>query len=183
MKRIRIMLASTVSVAVILCGICVMLKYMARKFPIALNEAKIASESFEKLSKAISKNDSEAVRKLFAKEIIQSTPEIDKQIDELFAFFDGSVLSYELIGGAPVSIGQVDNHQSTVRLHARINVKTSTKKYHLMIVIVSCDTASPNNVGLHSIYVVETENLEEPVTNWSPGYDGWIPGIILVPQS
>ena len=159
---------------------CSLEGFTMRKEFFSNNDRKIASESFEKIIVAIEEQDKDTLESLFSEKALNNAESIDESIEELFQFYQGEMLSYNISSLGRFGGRNVDGRGYILtELQSTINVETDKKKYHFAIQEFTEDTEFPENVGIYSIYVVETDVLDEPTANWWMEDGVWIPGVAI----
>ena len=155
--------------------------FTTRKGFFSNSDREIASESFEKIIAAIESQDSNALKSLFSEKALSEAENLDKSIEELFQLYQGKMVSYDDQGGPGLDGSRNSDGRGYVmtKLLSTINVETSEKKYHFGILEYVEDTEFPENIGIYSIYVVETDVLDEPTANWWMEDGVWIPGVAI----
>lgn len=137
------------------------------------NDAQVANKTFEQLLDAIENKDKDKLKKLFAKNILQQS-NIDSNIDYLFSFFQGKIVSYsDFVSGPMVEEERSDNHIKIMQ--SNYDVETDKQKYRFAVKLVTIDTNIPDNIGINSIYIIHAEDTDVEKAYWG-GYI-WNPGI------
>ena len=143
------------------------------------SERAMARDSFEKIIHALEAHDNVALKSLFSEKSLQEAENMNAAIQDLFESYAGNLLTYEDGAGPSVYFSNnADGRGFKFReLRSIIHVETSENKYHFAFKEVVLDTEFQNNVGIYSLYIVETDNLNEPIDAWLNLEDGWMPGI------
>ena len=139
------------------------------------DDRSIANEEFEKILQAVQIGDSDMLIELFSQKSIQNLKEFDKCVDELFEYFEGEVESYNDWGGPYVETIR-ENNQIFQLMESSYDVKTSECEYRFAVTYVVEDTNDSSNVGIQSIYVINSEyDTDLQYAYWGDGKN--TPGI------
>ena len=146
--------------------------------PLLGNDKLEADAQLEEIINACKNQDRNALKNLFSQKVLDEMPDIDNSIAELFEIFQcDDSLSYYGWAGPNADTGK--NFDGTSRLWKRLrstyDIQTSSQKYRIAIESVVIDTAYPDNVGIHSIYIMQTEASDLQYPYWGDGK--WTPGI------
>ena len=111
-----------------------------------------ATERAAVLFTAIENKDKQACEKLFAKKV-RNSQDFDKQIEELFEYFDGKVVSYEE-NGLQTSSSSEEGEQSK-------------EYYRVALLDVIYDDFDSDNCGIHSLYIIKAnEDTDLTYSYW-----------------
>ena len=134
-----------------------------------------ANDSFEKICKAVKSKDKVAMQKMFSKNAIGKSENFNTEMDDLFGFFQGQVLSYNDWGG-PGTEETTDDGRDWKYIVSTYDVKTGVQDYRFAIRECVEDTGYPDNVGLWSIYIIKLQDDTDPKFAYR-GDSKWTPGI------
>ena len=88
-----------------------------------------ATEQSEYIMECIVNKDKEGLKSVFSKHIAQ-THDLDKEIDEFFAFIDGEIVSYDEPEGYEGGYTMKDGEYTEKELGGRIrNIRTDKKRF------------------------------------------------------
>lgn len=134
------------------------------KILFATNDREKANESFEKVISAIENQDNDALRSLFSTHVLRDTQDWDRSANELFSYFQGTLVSYDDWNGHEVSSGINDDGSGRCwkTLHSTYDVKTTQDEYRFAIELVLVDTEDADNVGIRSLYVIKLADDTDP---------------------
>lgn len=115
------------------------------------------NQKFEEVLTALQTQDSSTLRLLFSEESLQKAEAFDETVPELFVYFEGSVESVNDWGACYVETSKEDN-QIVQSMEATYDVKTTKGDFRFAVRYVAQDTVNPNNVGIHSLYIVKAQD-------------------------
>lgn len=150
------------------------------KNPLSGNDRSIANTQFEQILNACKTQDKNALKVLFSEKVINENPNIDKSIDELLDFFQGDVVSYNDWGGSGAYAGKNDDGsgRNWKKLYSTYDLKTNKQTYRFAMEVVVVDTASPENIGISSLYIIKAEDSDMSFAYRGDGK--WTPGINII---
>lgn len=137
----------------------------------------VANEKFDKILDAIQNQDKAALKSMFSKKTLAEVNDMDEKIHELFDYFQGEFVSYDDWGG-PSGGDEKNAGNHLKRVELTYDVETSEQKYQFAFQDITIDTADKENVGIHSLYVINVEeipNEERRFAYWGDGQ--WTQGI------
>ena len=128
------------------------------------NDRKTANALFEEVIESIQNRDSDALKSLFADSVLEKRENLDEQIEELFDYYKGEMLSYNDHAG-PQRNDEIQNvgeayHLST--LYLSYDIETTQDKYRFSIKYIYIDTAHAENEGIISLCTIRTEDFADP---------------------
>lgn len=124
---------------------------------------KITNELFEEVIESIQNRDSDALKSLFADSVLEKRENLDEQIEELFDYYKGEMLSYNSGGGERHDeIQNVDDAYHLSTLYAYFDVETTQDKYRFSLKYRYIDTAHTENEGIISLCTIRTEDFADP---------------------
>ena len=92
----------------------------------------------------------------------------------MLKFFQGEFISYDFRAG-PATGGLIEHFKEQKYLETSYDVKTDETTYHIAIKEFIKDDFDPNNIGLYSLYIIDSKIWEYSYAYWGGGK--WIPGI------
>ncbi|MBQ8416110.1 MAG: DUF5104 domain-containing protein [Clostridia bacterium] len=118
------------------------------------NDREIANEKFERLIDLIQEKDKEAVKKLFAPNVMVDGMHLDESINALFEYYQGELVSYNDWGGPGTeSSKEIDGSKKEI-FYCSYDVITTEQTYRIAMKQVITDTQESENVGLWSFYII-----------------------------
>lgn len=132
------------------------------------NDKLMAENRLEQILEGIQNQDREAIKAAFSKNAISGSEDIEKSIDYLFDYFQGTIQSYEWSDNTigPISDGLIDHGKVQTELKSWFDVYTDKGMYVFFLLDYPKDTFDPNNVGLYSLCVVKEEEKDTRLTFW-----------------
>ena len=125
-------------------------------------EEGIADAMMEKIISIIEDKDKEAIKALFSKKSLDETGDIDSQVDYLFEFVQGDVMSWERElwhSGEKTREGG-----EKVVISSWYLVETDEDKYLFFLSDTTKNTIDPDDQGVSTIQVIKEEDAE--ITQW-----------------
>ena len=123
---------------------------------ILMSEEQHADERMEQIMTAINNKDREALESLFSKEALDEADDFDNEIDYLFDFLEGNLVSWERDGWA--SSKSIEYGKKSVMIRFVINVNTDVDAYQIFVIDYSTDTINPDNEGVYMLEVKLTDS-------------------------
>lgn len=140
-----------------------------------LSDKEQAELVIDTLLNAESEMNTQAILALFAPSIANATHGLEADIASFQEFVQGDVITIERHGPSVHEIRDGDVHVK--EYIASFDVTTTETEYRIAMKFLTIDTASPDNIGLHSVYVVLAEDTDTTFTYW--GGDVWNAGIVI----
>lgn len=153
-------------------------KMFGKKSPGYSDERSHANAQMDKVLEAIKNKDKIAFKALFSPKAIAKTEDFDQSIIDLFDYFQGDFVSYNDWGGPATFRGINDDGtgRNWKSIESSYDVETSKQRYRFAIQDFIQDTADTDNVGIHSLYIIKTEDdTDINFAYWGDGKD--TPGI------
>lgn len=126
-------------------------------------EEQKADERMEKIISAIKANDKEALKLLFSKIAIDESDDFDGEVDSLFDFIQGDIISWKRDGwGSDESIA---DGKKSLMIRPGFKVVTDVEEYMLFLIDYAVDTIDPDNEGVYM--------LEVSKSSYSGEWDSW----------
>lgn len=143
------------------------------------SDAAIAKQTTEQLMSAIERHDTNGIKDVFAKTVVDNADDFDESVEELFDYCTGNINSYD-IDDTPFSSGITSEERACEYICCSFPVVTDKMKYNFYFQTIVRDIENPDNVGIYSLYVIEqADDNSEPYTG--DGMD--TPGINLGKKS
>lgn len=135
---------------------------------------KAANDSCAQIVEAMKKQDTVALKSLFAPAVQDNIDTLEQDIATLFNFIQGDITSFSQ---ANTLYDYTSNHgERTRNIRPSFSIETSTNLYYMSFKECIMDTQNPHNTGISSIYVVDAA-----VWNSEYVYGGadrqWTPGV------
>ena len=127
----------------------------------------------EQLIDAIETGNKEEACNVFSQTAIDAVPDLDAQIDELFNFWTGNLVSFEELVRSPQEAQYHGIH--TKDEYVGYSIKTTDEQYSVMIKCCTVHTGDSSAVGIHAIHLIKTADTEPNMVYW--GDKNWFPGI------
>ena len=134
-----------------------------------------ADNVVERIATSLDNKDSAALIHLFSARTVGSCENIDKDISQLFDFYDGEMVEYKRYG--PGSSGSKDNGQYTKEIFATYDVTTTAGVYRIAIEFCTIHSLEPDKIGLTSLYIIKAEDSDMDFAYW--GNEAWGAGIVI----
>ena len=121
----------------------------------------IATEQSEYIMECIVNKDKEGLKSVFSK-YISETHDLDKEIDEFFAFIDGEIVSYDEPEGNEGGYTRRDGEYTEKKLYGWTeNVKTnSRRKYSISFMMYQIYRNDEDRVGVNRITINDETNVD-----------------------
>ena len=121
----------------------------------------IMDEVMPKVEKALEENDVELLKSLFSPYVIETQPDLEKDIFGLFLAFEGEVVSYEE-DWPDNGAGSKRNGRYVFRVtqFGYRTVETSTGKvYSILVYYTVVNDENPDEVGMTKIFIYDINDL------------------------
>jgi len=144
-------------IIVTICFLSSCIKEGVRTDMLGYNEEKDINVKIEKIIEAINDKDKDAIKTFFSKSTLDELDDFDESIENLFAFIQGSIDSWEKrTGSSTFDSKDYDNRKR--EYSAFYDVNTAEQQYFFLLDICSIDTENPDNVGIYLLLVVRAED-------------------------
>jgi len=131
-----------------------------------------ADKRFEQITEALKNRDKDMLKAVFSDTVLTESQTMDEDIEYLFSFFQGEILSWE--GDARIVDYGNDFGVKTKEIKSKYFIDTDKQRYIAYIIDNTVDTAHPENVGLYTLRIIREEDKETQFAYWP---DMKIPGI------
>ena len=121
------------------------------------------------VTKALDEKDPELLKSVFSEETKVSCPELDRQIEELFAYYEGPTVSFE--GNTPYASGQTSldwtkdgnlvGGQGYWDIQGEYQIQTQSEKYWVTFAFYSKYESAPEKNGIYCFEII-TDALRLP---------------------
>lgn len=142
------------------------------------NDEKIADKTFNEIITAISeKNDSKIVD-MFSN-AIKSEVNLSQSVLIFFDFIQGDIVSFSSASEAGVGADyKIESGKKRKEIQSAFCISTTENTYYIAIKECVKDDFDDSNIGIVSIYIIESNNWKEDYVYRGDGK--WIPGINIV---
>ena len=140
-----------------------------------LSNEQIADSTLETLINSITEKDELSFKEVFSEQVKNEDEDFDIEMDYLFDFFSGEVVSWEKDGG-PIVSREKDHEKKVIEIKSWYKVQTSEEKYLVFFLQYVEDALNPNNIGVYALRIVKEEDKQSQMTYWQ---DMAIPGIYM----
>lgn len=123
-------------------------------------DEKTSMNRLEQVLEAIENKDNNALKSLFSQEALNETENFEKDINALFEFFQGKVISKEKSDG-PTVFDSIDGGKRRQKISSYFYIQTEKQKYFILMDDFPIDTFNPDNEGLYLILLVKAEDEEK----------------------
>lgn len=128
-----------------------------------------AENLMKTIAKALDEKDAELLKSVFSEETKASCRELDRQIEELFEYYEGPTKSYE--GYSPFAEGQTSlgrdddgkliGNQGYWLISGEYQVYTASEKYRIYFTFYSDHEAEPEKNGIYIMEIITDSLWEE----------------------
>ena len=115
---------------------------------------------FEEIVEALNNEDKEALKIKFSEQTIKEEEDFDENIESLYNFIQGDIVSWEKIVGAGTS-ESIDRGEKVKDVNSYFYVNTDDEKYYFLLDTRLIDTANPDKVGISLLLVVRAVDREK----------------------
>ena len=124
------------------------------------NVYKKVDAHLEQIIESIETRDNEKIKSMFSEQALNEAKELDEGIDYLFTLIEGSIQSWDRVGG---SVDETNDYgRKMVKARLRYNVYTDKEQYLFSILEYTEDADHPENIGVYNIKAINV-NSEEPI--------------------
>ena len=134
-----------------------------------------ANDQLQQIIQIAEARNTDAMRKLFSVDTIDSVEDINAQIQAFFEFYEGSVVSCTSSG--PGSRAERNNNTYYKEIFTTYDVSTTAGNYRIAFLFCTIDSENAENIGIKSIYIIRAENSDMNYAYW--GDKKWMPGITI----
>ena len=134
-----------------------------------------AQAHFEAIIECIETQNAAGLKEMFSPDTRNQVPSLDIQIQQLFAFCTGKMESFTKSAiGSSKSRDVGSNYQEVFTTY---DFTTRDGNYRMAFLFCSIASENPDNIGLHSVFIIRAENSDRNRAYW--GGDEWIPGVTI----
>ena len=142
------------------------------------SDEEIMDESIEKLINAICSKDRSALKSLLSQKALNEADNLDDKITMSFDLLQGEIVSCASGNDLGMS-GYYEDGKGKKVLQSTFNVETTDGKYHIAILQTIRNDWNPDEVGIYAIWIVETPEFCETVSDWWMKDGEWVPGVAI----
>lgn len=132
------------------------------------NDKTVAETRLNQILDAVQSQNSNNLKQIFSKSVIDNVPDLDEKIVALFDFFQGELVSYD--GAGPGVFEEKDVGYHKKEMQSSYNVETSEQKYRIAIDEYIIDSENPDNVGVYSLSIAKAEDTNQEFAYWNLGF-------------
>ncbi|WP_346907102.1 DUF5104 domain-containing protein [Faecalicatena orotica] len=165
-KNAIIMLLFSVCIGIGGCGI--VFRTSSSRFPDSSNEEEIFQQTASDFFQAVDNRDKEAIKALFAPNVVKKDRDMDDMIEYLFDVYQEPIDSLDIEQGCSGSYSN-DYGIETKEINKWFPVVSGDKNYYCYMTIVYLDDEDQDNVGIKDlVFLSEKEECNED-TVWPEG--------------
>ena len=144
------------------------------------NEKK-ADKTFNEMITAIRSNDDSKMVNLFSK-AVKNEVDLSQSVSGLYDFIHGDIVSFSSASESGVGADyQTKSGKQRKEIQSSFCISTTENTYYVAVKECVKDEIDVNNIGIVSVYIIESDNWKE---NYVYRGDGkWLPGIHIVDPS
>lgn len=136
-----------------------------------LTPDQIAMQQSNDIMAAIMKNDKGAFKEFLCSGLQEEHPDLDREIEELFAFVDGDIVSFDVDN--PAARGGATTEEGWVRQDIATKIKniqtSSGKSYDIYYRFNTIYEGHPEQLGIIYFVIYISGAKHDPVTGYPPG--------------
>lgn len=145
-------------------------RYGGIKINIFHNYDKINLKIGEEIVNSIGSKNSANLYLLFSKKVKDSVPELQTDIEKMFATYEGSVVDFENFAMGLES--KIDDSKKLIEYHTTFKVKINKEAYFLYYIFLPRNDFSKNVEGLSSIKLIRECDEYKYFCTWQDMKDG-----------
>lgn len=123
------------------------------------SDAAIAKQTTEQLMSAIERHDTNSIKDVFAKTVVDNAYDFEESVSALMDYYTGNMVScnseYE-----PYSSGVYTPERTCEYIYCSYSVTTDKSDYYFYLKIVTRDTVNADNIGIYSLYVIKQSKYD-----------------------
>lgn len=123
-------------------------------------DEEMANSRLEQILECIDLKDTKKLKGLFSNNAFKDAENLDEDIEKLFEFVNGKIVSWDNSDGLTVKESK-DSGKKSKEVHSYYYVSTDEEKYFFMLVDFPVDTINADNEGLYMLLVVKSEDESE----------------------
>jgi len=139
------------------------------------SDEKIADQTFNEIIIAIGLKDDSKIVDMFSNSI-KKDESLLQSASKFIDYIHGDIISFSLASDAGVGVDyKIENGKKRKEIQSAFCINTTEDTYFVAIKECTKDQFNANNIGIVSIYVIESDNWTEDYTYRGDGR--WISGI------
>lgn len=145
------------------------------------NNEKIADKTFNKIITTIESNNDSTMVNMFSN-TVKSDVDLSYSVLMFYDFIHGDIVSFSSASEAGVGADyQTERGKKRKEIQSSFCISTTENEYFIAIKECVKDEIDDNNIGIVSIYIIESNNWKEDYVYRGDGK--WLPGINIVDPS
>ena len=145
------------------------------------NNEKIADKTFNKIITAIESNNDSTMVNMFSN-TVKSDVDLSYSVLMFYDFIHGDIVSFSSASEAGlVADYQTERGKKRKEIQSSFCISTTENTYYIAIKECVKDEIDENNIGIVSIYIIESNHWKEDYIYRGDGK--WLPGINIVDPS
>lgn len=145
------------------------------------NDEKIADKTFNKIITTIESNNESIMVNMFSN-TVKSEIDLSHSVLMFYEFIHGDIVSVSSASEAEVGADyQTERGKTRKEIQSAFCISTTENTYYIAIKECVKDEIDDNNIGIVSIYIIESNNWKEDYVYRGDGK--WLPGINIVDPS
>lgn len=136
------------------------------------SDERAATKCYERVVKALEKQDKEAIRNMFSKQALEEAEDFDENLDQLLEIFDSKFEPFNFEFGPVSEKVRYGKREKEIKVYFDINFDDIT--YSVFLVDYPVNTLYPDNAGLYTLRMGLAEKDHE--LSWQ---ERKIPGIYM----
>lgn len=145
------------------------------------NNEKIADKTFNKIITAIGSNNDSTMVNMFSN-TVKSEVDLSHSVLMFYDFIHGDIVLFSSASEAGVGADyQTERGKKRKEIQSAFCISTTENTYYIAIKECVKDEIDDNNIGIVSIYIIESNNWKEDYVYRGDGK--WLPGINIVDPS
>ena len=142
------------------------------------NDEKIADKTFDKIINAIKSNNDSKMVDMFSNSV-KSEVDLSQSVSMFYDFIQGDMISFSSASEAGVGADyETESGKKRKEIQSAFCIITTKNTYYIAVKECVKDEIDDNNIGIVSIYIIESKNWKEDYVYRGDGK--WIPGINIV---
>ncbi|WP_022755517.1 DUF5104 domain-containing protein [Butyrivibrio fibrisolvens] len=123
------------------------------------SDQKISDEIIEKIVDGINYEDTDKIKNLFSVNALEKSESLDNDIQNLFEFIDGPIISYEEGNGSGSSMESSDSTYKIKILYTCYYISTANEDYFIDIKTYTDDTQNADLIGVKYLIIVKADDM------------------------
>lgn len=137
------------------------------------SEDDMSNAIMKEIVEALDAKDEEALKNMFSKPALGKTENLDQQIEDMFEFYQGKIVSYD---GSASSSTRTGGGAETKEFIAYYTLVTDEERYQVTYDHKPVDDEHPEEIGLRRLELVTEEEYEMAAETNEQGSYQWVGG-------